>query len=116
MCSHPRPRESLANAAHRRLKEEMGFDCPLKEIYKFYYKSGFENSLIENEIDHVFVGKCDIQPKINKEEVSDFKWISIKKLKEDLTKNPEKYSYWFKVILKKFENKITEHCKEVKEK
>ena len=29
-CSHPRPGEDIADAAHRRLQEEMGFDCDLE--------------------------------------------------------------------------------------
>ncbi|MBP7511947.1 MAG: NUDIX domain-containing protein, partial [Bacteroidia bacterium] len=29
-CSHPRPGESTIDAAHRRLGEELGFDCELK--------------------------------------------------------------------------------------
>ncbi|HRV31587.1 MAG TPA: isopentenyl-diphosphate delta-isomerase, partial [Kiritimatiellia bacterium] len=28
-CSHPRPGETTEAAAHRRLVEELGFDCPL---------------------------------------------------------------------------------------
>jgi len=30
-CSHPRKGESTIEAAHRRLKEEMGFDCDFEE-------------------------------------------------------------------------------------
>jgi len=26
-CSHPKPNETYSQAIHRRLKEEMGFDC-----------------------------------------------------------------------------------------
>ena len=33
-CSHQRPGESTLDAAHRRLKEEMGFDCELEEEFK----------------------------------------------------------------------------------
>src|SRR3954468_4657207 len=28
-CSHPSPDETTIDAAHRRLKEEMGFDCDM---------------------------------------------------------------------------------------
>jgi isopentenyl-diphosphate delta-isomerase len=31
-CSHPRPGELTEKAAHRRLQEEMGFDCQLKKF------------------------------------------------------------------------------------
>ena len=37
-CSHPRPGEATADAAHRRLREELGFDCPLTERFQFEYK------------------------------------------------------------------------------
>ncbi len=36
-CSHPFPGETVAQAAHRRLFEEMGFDCPLSELFQFTY-------------------------------------------------------------------------------
>ena len=36
-CSHPRLGEETAQAATRRLKEEMGFDTPLVEIFSFSY-------------------------------------------------------------------------------
>ena len=38
-CSHQRPGESTLDAAHRRLKEEMGFDCELEEEFTFIYKT-----------------------------------------------------------------------------
>jgi len=44
-CSHPRPNEPLEQAAHRRLREEMGFDCPLREEFSFKYKIDFDNGL-----------------------------------------------------------------------
>ena len=37
--SHPRVGEELEFAAHRRLKEEMGFDCDLKPIGSALYKA-----------------------------------------------------------------------------
>ena len=43
-CSHPRQQEDILIAAHRRLKEEMGFDCELKEMFSFIYKTKFDKS------------------------------------------------------------------------
>ena len=40
-CSHPRPGEDIEEAAHRRLQEELGFDCPLQEVFSFTYKVFF---------------------------------------------------------------------------
>jgi len=99
-CSHPRPGESLEEAVHRRLKEEMGFDCDLKEDFSFIYKANF-GELTEWEFDHVFTGKFDGEPKINPEEVDDFKWINVRVLQEDIKENPTKYTPWFKIAIKK---------------
>lgn len=56
-CSHPRPGEDILVAAHRRLQEEMGFDCPLEDKFSFIYKVKFDNGLTEHEYDHVLIGK-----------------------------------------------------------
>ncbi len=55
-CSHPRDNETYEQAAHRRLEEEMGFDCELEYKFNFIYKAHLENDLIEHELDHVFIG------------------------------------------------------------
>lgn len=101
-CSHQMLNESVINSASRRLKEEMGFSCNLKKIGKFHYKKKFDNGLIENEIDYVFVGQYDRKVLPNEEEICEYKWINLKELKKDIKKNPEKYSFWFKKILKRF--------------
>ena len=94
-CSHPRKGEELPLAIHRRLGEEMGFDCELNEIFSFTYKKTFENGLTEHEFDHVFIGYYDNDPKINTEEADSWKWISIEKLQTDIKNHPESYTYWF---------------------
>ncbi len=98
-CSHQRPDESLEQAAHRKLKQEMGFDTKLKEIFSFIYKASFDNGLTEHELDHVFAGRFDGKPEPNPEEASDFEWLGIDKLKKDVAKNPGKYTPWFRVVL-----------------
>lgn len=98
-CSHQRPGETLEQAAHRKLEQEMGFDTRLKEIFKFTYKASFDNGLTEHELDHVFVGRFDGKPKPNPEEVGDWRWVGMPELKEDIAKNPSKYTPWFKIVL-----------------
>jgi isopentenyl-diphosphate delta-isomerase len=100
-CSHPRPNESLENAVHRRLKEEMGFDCQLNKAFHFIYKVNFENGLKEYEFDHVFIGVYDGKVNPNLDEVEDFKWVDIDTLIKDVQCNGDKYTYWFKVALPK---------------
>ena len=98
-CSHPRKGESLKEATHRRLKEEMGFDCELQEIFKFLYQARFREVGSEREVDHVFVGRYNGDVRPNPEEVMDWKWISIEDLKKDVEENPENYTPWFKISL-----------------
>ncbi len=109
VCSHPKPNETYLQATHRRLKEEMGFDCKLKKLFCFVYNADFQNGLIENEYDCVFIGKYDGKIKPNKKEVQNCKWTSLKDLKEDIKKNPDKYSVWLKIILEKNKLKIQEN-------
>ena len=100
-CSHPEQNEEIYFSAHKRLKEEMGFDCELSELFSFIYKSKVGINLIENEFDHVFVGKFDGKLKINKKEVADTKWVNYDFLKKDIRDNPQNYAYWFKLCYKK---------------
>lgn len=95
-CSHPRVGEDIKEAVHRRLKEEMGFDCDLSEKKTFLYHAKFDNDLIEHELDHIFIGYYNGVPIPNKEEVENWKWISTKDLKKELEAEPDKFTYWFK--------------------
>lgn len=99
-CSHPRKGESVEEAAHRRLKEEMGFDCDLKKAFEFIYKKKLDKGLTEHELDHVFIGHYNISPEINTQEVSEWKYISIKEIDNELTQRPEQYTEWFKICYK----------------
>ena len=98
-CSHPRPGESHYDAARRRLNEEMGFDCELTEFFSFIYHAKLENNLFEHELDHVFIGHYDGQPAPNPDEVDDWQWMDIDKLKQAVEENPGHYTHWFKLIL-----------------
>lgn len=100
-CSHPRPGELNVAAARRRLKEEMGFDCPLRKVHSFVYRAPYDNGLTEHEYDHVFVGQFDGIPKPDLAEVEEWKWVDIVWLMHDIEARPEKYTAWFKVCLEK---------------
>ena len=100
-CSHQRDGESTIEAARRRLNEEMGFNVDIKEIFSFIYKANLKNDLIEHEFDHVLVGHTDLNPKINIKEVEDWKWVDMSYLEQDLDRNPNIYTEWFKIIFKR---------------
>jgi len=105
-CSHPRKGESTEDAAHRRLKEEMGFDCSLKEIFSFVYNVKLDKGIYENEYDHVFLGKYDGKPLPNSKFVEDWKWIKYGILIKDIKNNPDKYTYWLRLCIDKVVNEI----------
>jgi isopentenyl-diphosphate Delta-isomerase len=101
-CSHPRPGEELEAAAHRRLQEELGFDCPLQWKTSFIYQVKFEQgNLFEHEFDHIFFGITDQQPHPNPAEVAAIAWIDREELYKAIEEHPEQYTYWFKIALEK---------------
>lgn len=96
-CSHPRPGESTDAAAHRRLQEEMGFDCPLKHAFHFIYRAELDHGLTEHEFDHVYLGTYDGAPILNKEEACDWRWIGADALDAEIMAQPELFTVWFKI-------------------
>ncbi|HSU72597.1 MAG TPA: isopentenyl-diphosphate Delta-isomerase [Candidatus Binatia bacterium] len=94
-CGHPRPGEDVLAAAHRRLQEEMGFDCVLEKQIEFTYETlPFSNGLRENEYLHVFRGTANSIPRVNAAEVNDWIWISPKTLLRDMMRDRKKYAPW----------------------
>lgn len=108
-CSHQRDGETNIQAGTRRLFEEMGFETNLKELFHFIYKAPFDNGLTEHELDHVMIGYYDGAPKINPDEVADWKWMCIEDVKKDMLVQPEIYTVWFKIIFDEFYHYIEEH-------
>lgn len=98
-CSHPQWDEDVLLSAAERLAYEMGLKCDLEFSHSFIYKIEVENNLIENEYDYVCIGYSDEEPKINKDEVQDYKWMDLNDILADISQNPENYTYWFKVAL-----------------
>ena len=105
-CSHPRPGSELEKDVHDRLKEEMGFDCELKELFVFTYKAPFDNGLTEWEVDHVFKGTYDGQVEPDPEEVENYKWVTGEELVQDIKDHPEIYTPWFKIALDRVLDKL----------
>lgn len=103
VCSHPRQGETPVEAAHRRLKEEMGFDCDMHEVFAFEYEAKMDKDLTEHEYDHVIFGRYDNPPAPNPQEVQDWKWVSLKQLKEDMAKTPKNYTPWLKIAMNDIE-------------
>ncbi|HRN95803.1 MAG: isopentenyl-diphosphate Delta-isomerase [Chitinophagales bacterium] len=101
-CTHPRENESFLAAAERRLQEELGFETPLKEVFRFVYKAQDEiTGLVEHEYDTVFIGEYNnANFEFNRDEIADVEWVTKSKLLAEFENEPQKYSFWFKIILK----------------
>ncbi|MHB1830541.1 MAG: isopentenyl-diphosphate Delta-isomerase [Candidatus Micrarchaeaceae archaeon] len=108
VCSHQRKGENTLDAAHRRLREEMGFDCEMKEEFAFEYEAKMDKELTEHEYDHVVFGNYDGEPKPNPEEVKDWKWMDLSELDKDFSRNPDSYTPWIRICIKK----VVKHYKE----
>jgi len=100
-CGHPHPGEKTQEAAVRRLKEEMGFDCELQEILQFTYKVKLDHGLWEHEVDHTFRGVYDGEIHPNPDEADDFKWVGRIALLQDVKEHPNHYTEWFKIALER---------------
>ncbi|MGL4292308.1 MAG: isopentenyl-diphosphate Delta-isomerase [Bacteroidales bacterium] len=97
-CTHPFANESYENAALRRTNEELGLSPELKEIHRFIYRAELDQSLVEHEYDVVFMGITKVDPDINPEEVSTFRYISSEGLAREISTYPENFTPWFRIL------------------
>lgn len=94
-CSHPRPGETVLVAATRRLAEEMGLACELREVGTLRYDADDASSgLVERELDHVLVGTSDLAPSLDAAEVGGVRLVTLPALIDDLAAHPEAYTPW----------------------
>lgn len=98
-CSHPLKSELIEESLSRRLMEEMGMICDLYFQFKFIYHHTFDNGLTEHEFDHVYFGITDSAPVLNPDEVNAWRFLSMKKLEDEIKQNPENFTAWLKICL-----------------
>jgi isopentenyl-diphosphate delta-isomerase len=98
-CGHPRPGESADGAAERRLSEEMGFACDLRRAFRTIYEMNVANSMVEHELNQVFVGRFDGSPQPDLSEVDECRWVGLAELRSSIQASPEIYTPWLKLLL-----------------
>ncbi|MDN5872845.1 MAG: isopentenyl-diphosphate Delta-isomerase [Sinobacteraceae bacterium] len=96
-CSHPRRGEAMEAAVHRRLQEELGFDCELKFLFKFEYQAQFDTDGAEHELCWVFIGHSDTPVQVNPTEIAATRWIAPAALDAEMKAHPERFTPWFKL-------------------
>lgn len=106
VCSHPKIDETYLEGAQRRLNEELGITADLTEKFSFIYKADVGQNLWEHELDHVFTGNYEGNFALNEQEVSEIRYISMQQLDEEMNANPEKFTEWFKIILKEYKDHL----------
>ena len=94
-CSHQREGEQLGECTVRRLREEIGVDAEIEELFSFVYYTRFGNGLAEYELDHVFLGEYCGEVTPDPEEISEILWVDMDELAADMCSHPEKYTVWF---------------------
>lgn len=98
-CSHPAPGETTEAAAQRRLQEEMGFSTAVAKIFNFTYRAEFDNGLIENEYDHVFLGFYNGPIAPDAGEVQDYRYQSMNEIRAAMTDEPDEFTAWFHIAI-----------------
>ena len=95
-CSHPRRAETMEQAIHRRLYEELGLRCPLQFLFKFQYQAQFDAAGAEQELCSVFVGRTSDPVRIDPSEILAWRWISPAALQAELAgAGAERFTPWF---------------------
>lgn len=96
-CSHPREGETVAEAARRRLEEELGI-CPppsLEQTGTFLYFHAFSPRLFEYEYDHVLLGRYGGELRPDPAEIARTAWVDPPRLRQALLEYPEAFAPWF---------------------
>ena len=96
-CGHPRPCETLEQAAHRRLKEEMGIDRYASPEFSFIYRTALPNGLFEHELDHVLFAQFDGVAEPSPDEVEQWRYVEPHELTSELAEHPERYTAWLRL-------------------
>src|SRR5687767_2737300 len=99
-CGHPRPGEATAQAARRRLQEELGASARLRFGLRARYCTALPNGLTENEIVYVYFGNAPESIAANPAEVSATAWLGLAELKRDIQRRPRRYAYWLRYYFK----------------
>jgi isopentenyl-diphosphate delta-isomerase len=96
-CSHPRGGEDMDTATQRRLREELGFECPLEFVYKFQYHAEYGEAGSETELCWVYLGSSDAPVRVNETEIAAWRYVTPDALDREIAQTPERFTPWLKL-------------------
>ena len=94
--------EDYKTAAYRELKEEMGIDDVTLKFLAKYYTEEHDEALAKKRFNMLFIGDYQGKVKIDKDEVSAFRWISRDDLRNEMSQSPDKFTEGFREAFKIF--------------
>jgi isopentenyl-diphosphate delta-isomerase len=99
-CGHPMPGESREEAVKRRLQFELGLEVEniTLVIPDYIYKTPPYSGIIENEYCPIYVCITDNDPKLNPDEVEEYKWVDWDWYVEQLNNDSNDYSMFAEAI------------------
>ena len=100
-ASHPRESETYVSSAERRMPEELGIESKVDYLNKFEYHVPYKDIGSENEVCGTLMGIIDHTTEVKKieGEIDEIKWISSKKLQEEMKNAPEIFCPWMLIAL-----------------
>jgi isopentenyl-diphosphate delta-isomerase len=98
-CGHPRPGESTAAAAARRLREELGADCTLTPLGICRYRADVGGGLTEHELVHLYsaISAGPFQP--DETEIEATAWRTLDEIEAEAARDPARFTPWFRIYL-----------------
>jgi isopentenyl-diphosphate delta-isomerase len=107
-CSHPRQSETVEDAAHRRVLEELNLRCELQFLYKFKYHASYLDLGSEREFCRVFAGYTnkpgDSGVMAHPEEIADWRFVEPDTLSGEIETDSDRFSPWLKLEWQRIEN------------
>ncbi|RJR15824.1 isopentenyl-diphosphate Delta-isomerase [Candidatus Microgenomates bacterium] len=95
MCGHVSPGETTVEAAHRRLKQELGITASeIIEVAPYRYRFADQNGIVENEICPILVAYSFAYPRPNYAEIAAWRWMPWVAFLAEIRSNPKTYSPW----------------------
>jgi isopentenyl-diphosphate Delta-isomerase len=100
-CGHPAPDQPVAVAASQRTDEELGVGLiELTAVGSMIYSATDPGSgLVERELDHLLIGRCDDEPRPNAAEVMATRRIPWSEVVADVAAAPDRYTPWLPLAL-----------------